>query len=808
MVPTNGFPEAVVGYDNLVYATGIKKFFMWENYHNLTSETNEAMLAYDFASNRWDVWGLNGNFHSESLPESGHEVGMLQFDPNLNILINYCCQSGSQGYERPEHTWIFDPVGLVGRDSQTPTMPGLTSEASAVFDTADNVYVLFDRNAGTWQYSPITNAWTQMSPNGTSPTAAGYFAAMAYDSASDKIYLFGGTTRSGYTNDLYMYDVPSNTWTKLRPSGTLPSARQFPGLAYDSTNNVFLMVSGSNDAGLLNDTWIYDPVANSWAQLSPANPLPASSQPSYQRLAYDPDDNVFVLVWIGDGGYANGPSIGYNDAQTWFFRYKGAGANVDTISPSYSPTAGGINRNSNAWANEPVLTGSGSTIYAGWIETGQPFDTGNVYLPHVYASQLSGSSWSALGGSYTALDSEFNGFDEAHSPSMAVVGGTPWISWYKTSNSGTLLPNSLYAKYWNGAGWIGGAVGGVDTGATLIIQNRSQLTGAGNVPYVAFLENDRSCYPWCQFLYVKQWNGASWVQTGTGALNRNAKSATISPLADSVSITSNGANPVVAWTENAMASTFLSNTVPQVYVDTWNGSSWISLGGSLNINPANWAYDASIAYANGQPYVAWVERTQAGNARLYLKTWNGSSWSLVGSGSLNKNTSTGWAFRPSLFADPVTNNLYLAWVEQQSLGQKAQTYVTEYSGGGWTALGGTLNADTSLGSAERVSIAVLNSQPVAAWGEVKQGSLRQIYVKQWNGSSWTLLSATGGPSSPTCDLNGDGVVNILDVQAAINQALGVTACTTADLQGNGQCNVVDVQRIIAAALGGPCVTGP
>jgi len=60
----------------------------------------------------------------------------------------------------------------------------------------------------------------------------------------------------------------------------------------------------------------------------------------------------------------------------------------------------------------------------------------------------------------------------------------------------------------------------------------------------------------------------------------------------------------------------------------------------------------------------------------------------------------------------------------------------------------------------------------------------------------------------SCDLNNDGGVNIVDVQIAINQALGVAACTTADLQQNGQCNVIDVQRVINMALGGSCVTGP
>jgi hypothetical protein len=72
----------------------------------------------------------------------------------------------------------------------------------------------------------------------------------------------------------------------------------------------------------------------------------------------------------------------------------------------------------------------------------------------------------------------------------------------------------------------------------------------------------------------------------------------------------------------------------------------------------------------------------------------------------------------------------------------------------------------------------------------------------------TVSNASGPAPVSSCDLNGDGVVNILDVQLAISQALGTAACTNADLQHNGQCNIVDIQRIIFASLGGTCKLGP
>jgi hypothetical protein len=56
------------------------------------------------------------------------------------------------------------------------------------------------------------------------------------------------------------------------------------------------------------------------------------------------------------------------------------------------------------------------------------------------------------------------------------------------------------------------------------------------------------------------------------------------------------------------------------------------------------------------------------------------------------------------------------------------------------------------------------------------------------------------PPSP-CDVNGDGTINVADVQLEVNMALGINPCTNA----SGTCTVVSVQRVVNAALGGQCV---
>jgi hypothetical protein len=71
------------------------------------------------------------------------------------------------------------------------------------------------------------------------------------------------------------------------------------------------------------------------------------------------------------------------------------------------------------------------------------------------------------------------------------------------------------------------------------------------------------------------------------------------------------------------------------------------------------------------------------------------------------------------------------------------------------------------------------------------------YVK-WRGGT----STPPPPTSSPCDVNGDSVTNVADVQLEVNMALGIIPCSNP----SGTCTVVSVQRVVNAALGGTCVT--
>jgi len=76
----------------------------------------------------------------------------------------------------------------------------------------------------------------------------------------------------------------------------------------------------------------------------------------------------------------------------------------------------------------------------------------------------------------------------------------------------------------------------------------------------------------------------------------------------------------------------------------------------------------------------------------------------------------------------------------------------------------------------------------------------------------TLSSSVSGPpptSTASCDVNGDGIVNVSDVMLDIQMFLGGAQFNTrGDVDQDGVISVVDVQRLINAALGGGCRIGP
>jgi hypothetical protein len=103
----------------------------------------------------------------------------------------------------------------------------------------------------------------------------------------------------------------------------------------------------------------------------------------------------------------------------------------------------------------------------------------------------------------------------------------------------------------------------------------------------------------------------------------------------------------------------------------------------------------------------------------------------------------------------------------------------------------------------------LSGAPDSRWSDDDLHNLTQLSGADFEvvDVSPFMVNANSGQAA-SCDLNDDGSINILDVQAEVNAALGLGGCVTGDVNGDGACNVVDVQRLVQAVLGLGCRIGP
>jgi N-acetylneuraminic acid mutarotase len=201
------------------------------------------------------------------------------------------------GLPRHHNTWAkLNPSGTlpVGRDSQ-----------AVAYDSSEGLMMVFGgRNStgfldDTWAYEPTTNTWTELSPSGTAPSPR--TCSMAYDPATHRLILFGGFNGDIFFNDTWAYDRKANTWTNLNPSGMLPPARMLHAMAYDPVTGRVIMFGGedragdspNNTGGLFNDTWAYDPAANTWTELKPSGALPPAR--SAHAMAYDSSRGLITV---------------------------------------------------------------------------------------------------------------------------------------------------------------------------------------------------------------------------------------------------------------------------------------------------------------------------------------------------------------------------------------------------------------------------------------------------------------------------------------------------------------------------------
>ncbi len=705
----------------------------------ISGSSNKPWYSIQLATGVWD------SAHSVFITQGGDSgfTGFSEYTPSTN-------------------TWATG-TACTAVAANCPT-PGNLEGASA-FRTVDNKMYLFGGYGGA-SYTATSGSWSggtetltigsHSIPSGgvlalsgqlfncwgnsdgivtlTSVTATTISYAKASNPGACSGSLVSLNSDNPGANALFKYDQTTHTSVAISPSGTKPHGRVKAVFVYDSTNDVFILYGGSNTypaQSVGTDTWIYDPVANSWTQQTPTQNPSGATSPLFWRGTYDPLENAVVIADINLAG-----------TNWWIYRYAGSGlGNVGRSSPpAYSPSTGLLNINQGSWAQSPSVSTDGTNVITAWTETGSPSLTGNGQwmLGYAQTTTILGSA-SQLGTGPNAIFNEY-AQEQGDDLAIAYVGGSPYVCGHEGNNNASSL-DLVVGKKWTGSAWSGSFIG-LQGGTAGANQGNCAIADINSVPYMAVKEFVPASVPRAVKLFVVKStnNAASWTVVGS-ALNRTGNGTDITE-ADTLSITNDGSNHAcAAWTEynTTIASNAVSDSAAQTFLScNLSGTTWTAQGGAANVNVANSDYGASVVYISGVPYVTFTERTNSGPAQVFVRKLVGGVWSTVGSGSRNKDLTTGWAFWPKLATDGT--NLYLTWDEQQALGQHPQVYVDKWNGSAWSSLGGSLNQDPTNGSATHPSITFVD-RPVVAYQEVKFGSYASIYQSEWSGSVWTGLPA-------------------------------------------------------------------
>ena len=198
-------------------------------------------------------------------------------------------------------------------------------------------------NQDMWEWSPTTGNWTNRTGPGVTPGArAG--AALVYDSAEEVFVLFGGRTTSGVNyEDTWEWNPSSGAWTDRTSAGPHPSARTQHGMVYEKSSGKILLFGGGTSSTATNDgtsvstslkdTWEYAPVAHSWADRSPASGPDARHD---FGLVWDSSRNRAILV----GGMQVDPAVATHvyKQDTWEWDPTGAGTWTDRTASGTNPS--------------------------------------------------------------------------------------------------------------------------------------------------------------------------------------------------------------------------------------------------------------------------------------------------------------------------------------------------------------------------------------------------------------------------------------------------------------------------------------
>jgi len=227
--------------------------------------------AFDLATETW----IDINPTAGSVPSARRTPGSV-YDPVGHRMVTWSGQ-GPGGFVND--AWEFDLTSKLWHQfSPVGGPPNIRYGVASAFDPSAGDLVTFagftnlGRFDDVWRFNATDTSWTDVSP-GSGPGERCLHSA-SYDSQKDRLIMYGGQNNSGPLDDIWAFDYATNTWAELTPD-TVPDGRFFVAHVYDSTNNRVTIFGGNTSPTFVNDVFMFDLWTEKWAEVSPSGTPPS-----------------------------------------------------------------------------------------------------------------------------------------------------------------------------------------------------------------------------------------------------------------------------------------------------------------------------------------------------------------------------------------------------------------------------------------------------------------------------------------------------------------------------------------------------
>eukprot|EP01094_Clydonella_sp_ATCC50884_P023098 TRINITY_DN544_c0_g1_i4.p1 TRINITY_DN544_c0_g1~~TRINITY_DN544_c0_g1_i4.p1 ORF type:complete len:359 (-),score=103.68 TRINITY_DN544_c0_g1_i4:358-1284(-) len=159
-----------------------------------------------------------------------------------------------------------DHVMIVTNDANGPTMRAFAG-GSYPSDFLYNNFVNFDVNALKWSNGTASGTLP--------PPMNGHAAAMI--NGDTQMVVFGGNTDDGTINDVYLYTIANDSWSKPLVSGPAPSPRLWHTAVSFQDQRTLFVFGGFNQGSVYQDMWILNTDTWVWKKWTPGVNAPVPS---------------------------------------------------------------------------------------------------------------------------------------------------------------------------------------------------------------------------------------------------------------------------------------------------------------------------------------------------------------------------------------------------------------------------------------------------------------------------------------------------------------------------------------------------